>query len=387
MELSDHFLGYRRADGSAGSRNHVIVLAAMDSANPTVRRIAQMVPTVTPITTPYGRGQFGEDAEQTRRLLIGMASNPNVAACVVVSLEPVTARDLTTEIAKTGRPTYSVVIQESGDTLRAAYDGAAMAARFVREASTLRREPIPLSDLVIGMEDGGSDTTIGIASNPALGHVADRVVDAGGTVFIAETSEILGAEHILSKRAVSEQVALDLVGIVDAVEAEARRRGVDIRGANPVPDNIRGGLTTIEEKSLGGILKGGTRPLQSVVRYGDRAPSAGFHVMDTAAPAVESNTGLISGGCQLIAFTTGVGNSIGAPITPVVKICANPNTVASMAFSIDVDLSRVTLGTEPLDEAARRLDAALIDHLEGTLTAAEVLGEEEVAISRLGPTI
>jgi altronate dehydratase large subunit len=360
----------------------------MDSANPTVRRIADMVPTVQPVTIPYGRGQYGEDGDQTRRVLTGLGSNPNVAACVVVSLEPVSANDLAQAIGMTGKPVAAIAIQESGDTLRAAYDGAVVAARFVREASRQRRDVAPLSELTLGVECGGSDTTSGIASNPALGWVADRVVEAGGTVYLSETSEILGAEHVLARRAIDDSVHADIIRIVDAIEVEARRRGVDIRGANPVPDNIKGGITTIEEKSLGAILKAGTMPVRGVLRYGERATGDhGLYVMDTPAPAVESLTGLVSGGCQIIGFTTGVGNSIGASISPVVKISGNPNTVKRMQMAIDSDVSRVTLGLESLEDAGERLGQSILDYVQGSMTASEILGEQEIAISRLESTI
>lgn len=382
------FFGYGRPDGSVGCRNHVLVLAAMDSANPTVRRIGSMVPTVHTVCTPYGRGQYGADGEMTRRGLVGLASNPNVAACLIISLEPVSAGEIADAVAETGKTVEAITIQEAGDPIRATYEGARTAVQLVREASKLRREPVPLSELRLGVECGGSDTTSGIASNPALGWVADRLVEAGGTVYLSETAEILGAEHVLAKRSINETVARQLIDIVENVEHEANRRGVDIRGANPVPDNIKGGLTTIEEKSLGAILKGGTKPVQGVLQYGQRSKgSHGLYVMDTAAPAVESLTGLVAGGCQLIGFTTGVGNSIGARISPVVKISGNPNTVASMGLAIDADVSGVTLGVESLESVGQRLGESIIDHLEGTLAAAEILDEQEIAISRIESTV
>lgn len=383
------FWGYRRPDGSVGCRNHVLVLAAMDSANPAVRRISAMVPTVHGVLTPYGRGQYGADGQLTRRSLIGLGANPNVAACVVVSLEPTSGDALASAIAATGKPVEVVTIQGSGDALKASYDGAVAAAALVRRASRERREPVSFAELRLGVECGASDTTSGIAANPALGWAADRLIECGATVIMSETAEILGAEHVLAARAVTPEVGDRLREIVANVEAEAARRGVDIRGANPVPDNIRGGITTIEEKSLGAILKGGSKPLRGVLGYGERdiPPGGGLYVMDTAAPAVESLTGLVAGGCQIIAFTTGVGNNIGARISPVIKISGNPHTVRSMSLSIDVDVSGVTLGREGLDAAGSRVVESIRDVAEGTLTAAEVTDEQEIAISRIEPTV
>lgn len=381
------FHGYPRPDGAVGCRNHVLVLAAMDSANPTVRRITGMVPSAEGVTLAYGRGQYGEDGALTRRVQTGLGANPNVAACLVVSLEPVSAEEIAEGVAATGKPVATVTIQGWGGPVQAACAGAEKVADLVRQATRQRRRQVPLSELVLGVECGGSDTTSGIASNPALGWVADRVVEAGGTVYLSETSEILGAEHVLARRAADEHVAAELYRIVAAVETEARRRGVDIRGANPVPDNIKGGLTTIEEKSLGAILKGGTSTVMGVLGYGERATSSGLHVMDTAAPAVESLTGLVAGGCQLIGFTTGVGNSIGVRLAPVVKISGNPTTVARMGAFIDADVSAITLGRERIPDAGRRLLSGLLDYADGSLTAAEIFGEQEIAISRIESTI
>ena len=384
----EEFLGYARSSGRSGCRNHVLVISAMDSANSTVRRIASMVPKVYPLTIAYGRGQYGRDGAQTQLVLTHLATHPNVAACVIVSLEPVSAGILADAVGRTGIPVETVTIQQSGDGVRAACYGATRASRLVKFASQQRRVLVPVSDLVLGTECGGSDTTSGLASNPATGWAADRLVDAGGQACFSETSEILGAEHVLARRAANEDVARDIYSIVAQVEIEANRRGVDIRGANPVPDNIRGGITTIEEKSLGAILKGGTRDVQGVIEYGRRIPSAaGLYVMDTPAPAAESLTGLVSGGCQLIAFTTGVGNTLGSKLAPTVKVTANPHTAASMAISIDVDVSNVMLGKESLADAGGRICTSIVGFLEGTYTSSEILGEEEISISRIESTI
>ncbi len=346
-----------------------------------------MVRFVTPVTIQYGRGQFGADEETTTRSLIGLASNGNVAGVVIVSLEPVSAQRVADAVALTGKPVEVVAIQSAGDPLRAAAEGAAKAAKIVRYATRLRRETLSFAELTVGVECGGSDTTSGIASNPAVGWVADQVVDAGGRVLLSETSEILGAEHLLARRAATPDVANKIYEIVGNVEREAWRRGVDIRGANPVPDNIRGGLTTIEEKSLGAILKAGTRDVQGVLKYAERAEGNGLYVMDTAAPAVESLTGLAAGGSQIILFTTGVGNSVGVKLVPVVKVSGNPHTVRTMAASIDADVSAVTMGESSLQAAGKGLLAEFTEYLNGARTASEILGEEDVAISKIETTI
>lgn len=383
------FLGFVRPDGQVGVRNHVLVLSAMDNSNPTVRRIAAVVPVAVPMTVQYGRGQYGRDAELTFQTQVGLACNPNVAAVLVVSLEPVSAAKLAEAIAsRSGKPVEAVAIQTEGGTLRTVEAGVRRVQQMVRAASRLRREPVPLSQLILGVECGGTDTTSGIAGNPAIGWVSDRLVAAGGSIYMSETSEFLGAEHVLAERAANPEVARRVIDIVQAVESEARRRGVDIRGANPVPDNIRGGITTIEEKSLGAILKGGTSRVMGVLDFGQRRQGPhGLWLMDTPAPAAESVTGLVAGGAQVICFSTGVGNPSGAPLAPVIKITGNPDTAARLTEHVDVDVTGLTFGRQTLDQAGEHLWQELMAVINGGLTCSETLGEAEAAIPRIEPTV
>jgi altronate dehydratase large subunit len=359
----------------------------MDNVNPVVTAICQLVKGTLPLRVWYGRGQFGRDAAQTTRTLIGLGSNPNVAAALVVSLEPVSGHQVADAIAATGKPVELITVQEAGGSLNAVCEGARAAARMVIEASRLRREKVGVDHLVIGVECGGSDTTSGIAANPCVGVVSDWIVDAGGVVLLSETSEFMGAEHLLARRAVSPEVAAKIIAAVGRIEEDAMRRGVDIRGANPVPDNIRGGLTTIEEKSLGAIAKGGSRPIMDVLEYAQSPRGKGLFIMDTPAPACESMTGLTAGGATLILFATGVGNPIGDLISPTIKISANPLTVAKLADNVDFDASSVITGAETLEGAAMRLMREALEVASGKLTKAEVLGQQEIAISRIEPTV
>lgn len=385
--MSVTFKGYRRPDGTVGIRNHVAVLSAMDNVNPVVRSICQLVRGTIPVTTLFGRGQFGADNEQTLRTLIGLGRNPNLAAVLVISLEPVSAARLADGIKVTGKPVLAISVQEAGGTINAVSEGARIAADLVIAASAIEREDVDLAELVLAVECGGSDTTSGIGANPAAGFVADRVVDAGGAVLLSETSEFMGAEHILARRAVNEEVGRQIIAAVKSIEDDARQRGVDIRGANPVPDNIKGGLTTIEEKSLGAIAKGGSRQIQGVLRYAERIPGKGLYIMDTPAPAVESLTGLAAGGALLAIFTTGVGNTIGHPVLTTLKITANPNTARVFGANVDFDLSDVITGLASLEEVGNRLLAEVIKVSSGKRTKAEVLGQEENGIARIEPTV
>jgi altronate dehydratase large subunit len=245
-----------------------------------------------------------------------------------------------------------------------------------------------VSDLVLSLKCGGSDYTSGLASNPALGRVADRLVDLGGGAVLGEIAEIMGAEHLLAARASHPAIAGRLLKVIDRVETEAMALGLDIRGTQPSPGNIRGGLTTIEEKSLGATHKGGERsPLVDVVPYAGRITAKGLTVMDTPGLDVESVTGMVAGGAQVVVFTTGLGTPTGNPIAPVIKITGNARTARQMADNIDLDVSGVIGDSETLEDAAERLFGEVLAVASGKLTTAETLGHREFAIHRRNPTI
>lgn len=380
------FWGYRRADGSVGIRKHVAILAVMDSVNGIVRHLARLVKGTVAVPVWYGRGQFGADDVLFRRTQVGLAANPNIASVLVISLEKVSAEKVAGSIAESGKPVEHISVQDIGGTVEALAAGIRKLVPLVEAASAERQEFVPLSELVLGVECGGTDTTSGIAANPALGYVADRVVASGGTVYLSETSEWMGAEQVLAKRAKSEAISGKIWAAVRRIEDSAISRGVDIRGANPVPDNIRGGITTIEEKSLGAIIKGGTTEIQGVLEYAIRAPGKGLYLMDTAAPAAESMTGLAAGGTQIILFSTGQMNIMGSLIAPTVKVTGNPRTAERLRDNVDLDVSPMLQG-ETLEAAGGRLLDFTLRVASGRLTKAEILGDEEIAISRIEPTV
>ncbi|GAB6156691.1 UxaA family hydrolase [Desulfosporosinus burensis] len=383
-----NFMGYKRPDGRVGIRNHVAVIAAMDNVNNIVRNIATQVKDVMPLTIWYGRGQYGADEELTFRTLAGMGANPNLHSVLIISLEPVSAKKLAKAIMElSGKRVEIVTVQECGNSINATAAGVEIAMDMVTQASEQQRELVGFDKLVLAVECGGSDTTSGIGSNPVLGKVADWVIDNGGTVVLSETSEFLGAEHILSGRAVNEDVRQKILSIVNNVEAQATARGVSILGANPVPDNIAGGLTTIEEKSLGAIIKGGSKPIQGVLEYAEPPRGTGLYLMDTPAPALESMTGLAAGGVQVILFSTGKGNIVGCPICPTAKITANPVTAKRMAPNIDLDVCDVFYGNITAEEGADPLRDLVVRICNGRKTRAEILGNEDIALNRIQPTV
>jgi len=242
-------------------------------------------------------------------------------------------------------------------------------------------------EAVLGLECGGSDTTSGLVANPAIGLLADRLVDAGGTVIFSEPVECLGAEALLTARAATRAVARAILRAVRKYEAIARRAGIDLTRTNPTPDNIRGGLTTIEEKSLGAVAKSGSRPIRGVLAYAEAPPGPGLYLMDAPAAATENLTALAGGGAVAVLFATGVGNPVGNPVAPTLKICANPQTCRSFRDHIDVDISAALAGRQDLAGASRAVERALAAMVEGRPTRAEILGEVETAISRIGPSV
>jgi altronate dehydratase large subunit len=380
MMQTDTFMGFPRPDGTHGVRNHVVILSAMDISNPTARRIAANVPGTVPLCAAYGRGLRGDDLAQHTRTMLGLSNHPNVAAALVVSLERQSAQNLADGIAVSGRPAEWVGLQEIGGSIKAVEAGTRIAAEMVAEASRMTPEPVPWREFVLGVECGGSDTTSGVAANPAVGRVADRIVDLGGTVILAETTELIGGEQFLLQRAASSEVADALRRAIARWEDEAQTRGFQL--TNLGPDNIRGGLSTMEEKSLGAILKGGTTPLREVVAYGQRPTERGLVFMDTPGPGTESITGIAAGGAHCILFTTGLGNPLGNPVSPTIKVTGNPHTVEHMGDNLDADVSALMTGNASLEQVADGLFEVLAQVANGRLTTAEVLGDVEIAISR-----
>jgi altronate dehydratase large subunit len=324
---------------------------------------------------------------QTERVLVGVGRNPNVGAALVVELgtEDIDADAVADRIAAVDTPVETLCIREAGGTKRALAEGATRLSRLVAETERARREEADVSELVFGVECGGSDATSGIAANPAVGNACDRLVGDGGTACFSETPEFIGAEHLLADRCVDDDVRTRLLERVERRENMAKLMGVDLRGAQPTPGNQEGGLTTIEEKSLGAISKGGTTPVRGIVDYGEQLPvGGGLVLMDTPGYDVESVVGKVAGGAQVIAFTTGRGSTTGNPIAPVIKVTGNPRTWRKMSDNMDVDASTVFDG-ESLDTVGERVYEKLIVVADGHRTETEHHRLEEFAINEIQP--
>jgi altronate dehydratase large subunit len=385
------FLGFRRPDGRVGTRNHVLVVPTVICSSVVAERIASAaLPLGTALPHLAGCGQLGPDMRMTHETLAAYCGHPNVGAVIVVALgcEQVVAQMLAEAARRQGKPAEIIAIQAEGGTVRATEKGVAMARSLAASLATVPREWCDVSELVLSLKCGGSDYTSGLASNPALGRVTDRLVELGGSAVLGEIAEIMGAEHLLAARATQPATATRLIQIISRVETEARALGLDIRGTQPSPGNIRGGLTTIEEKSLGATHKGGERaPLEDVVPYSAPIARKGLTVMDTPGLDVEAVTGMVGGGAQVVVFTTGLGTPTGNPIAPVIKVTGNARTARNMADNIDVDVSGVMDETETLDTAADRLFDEVLAVASGRETTTEQLGHREFAIHRRNPTI
>jgi altronate dehydratase large subunit len=377
--------GYLRPDGKVGVRNYVAVIPSSVCASEVAVRIASNVEGVVAIPNQHGCCQIGADLQLTSQTLIGLGKNPNVAAALIVGLgcEGVPTEKVAEEISRTGKKVEFIIIQECGGTLRAIEKGTRIVRQMAQEVAKLKRQEVDISNLILAVECGGSDTTSGLASNPVAGYVSDKLIELGGTAMFSETTEIIGAEHLLAKRAISKEVADKLLNIVRKCEEKAKTMGVDMRGGQPTPGNIEGGITSIEEKSLGCIYKGGTKPLQGVLEYGEIPAGRGLYVMDTPGQDIESITGMTAGGAQIVIFTTGRGTPTGAPIAPVIKVTANPKTYKMMEDNIDFNASAIVEGAETIKEVGEKLFNEIIEVVNGKPTKAEVLKHREFGIYKL----
>ena len=384
------FMGYGRADGSVGTRNYVGVLSAVVCVNEVVENIVRQVQGTTRFTHHQGCCQTPLDIHIVNDTLINLGKNPNLHSVLLVSLgcESTDLSGVIEAIAASGKRVEHIVVQEVGGSARTTAQGILMAQDMVREASLEQRRPFPISKLVLGMKCGSSDTTSGLVPNPAIGVASDLLVAAGGTSILGEVTEFIGAEHILAKHAANEEVAQGILKLVERMEQRAMAVGEDIRGGQPTGGNIKGGLTTIEEKSLGAIAKAGSAPIQAVYEYGQRPDKPGLVVMDSPGREPEILTGLAAAGCNVIAFATGRGAPQGFPFVPVLKITGSRTAAEKMIDHIDMNLSAVIDGGDTIPDAGQRILEELVRVASGAMTKAELSGYvNSMDIYMKGPVI
>ncbi|WP_411677998.1 UxaA family hydrolase [Caproicibacter sp.] len=386
-----NFMGYVRPDGKVGARNHVAVIPSVICANDVAQAIVGQVQGTVGFFHHQGCCQLPPDLERVTDTLIGLGCSPNVGAVLIVSLgcEGTDHERMLETIAKTGKPVQIIRIQELGGASRAIQAGIDAAQELVRQISGLQREPADLSNIVMAIKCGASDTTSGMASNCVVGYVADKMVDLGATVVFGETTEFIGAEHILARRAVNREVADKIYEIVNRMETRAKSLGCDMRKGQPTPGNIAGGLSSIEEKSLGAIVKSGSRPIQGVLEYPDMVNGQkGLWIKDTPGREPEILTGMACTGAQFMMFSTGRGAPQGFPSMPVVKICGNPNTFERMSHDMDLNAGLIIKGEKTIEQVGEEAFQKALCVLNGEMTKNEAIKYfNSIDIHTLGPVI
>ena len=380
------FYGYRRPDGRVGVRNRVLILPASVCATDTARIIAQQVEGSVTFNNQLGCSQVAPDQQFTMDVMAGYAANPNIYGTVVVSLGCENCQmDLVVKAIeeRTNKPLKQVIIQEVGGTLKAVEIAVRYAKEMVAEASMLQKEEFPLSELIVGTECGGSDPTSGLAANPAIGAMSDLVVQAGGTSILSETSEFIGAEHILARRAINKEVHDRIYEITSRFEAHFHAVGEDVRQGNPSPGNKAGGITTLEDKSCGCVQKGGTAPIMDVIGYGDPVVTKGLNMLYGPGNDLVSATAMTAAGAHLILFSTGRGTPFSAP-APTLKISTNTPLAEKKGGWIDFNTGVIADGEKTIDEAAKDLLDLVIRVASGEQTKAEKHGFREISIFKDG---
>ncbi|MBP1918792.1 UxaA family hydrolase [Youngiibacter multivorans] len=382
--------GYAREDGSFGIRNHILVIPASVCASETASRIAARVDGAVAIPHQHGCCQVGADLVQTIRTLIGFGRNPNVGGVLVVGLgcEGIQANVISDGIRDTGKPIGTVIIQDEGGTPNTIEKGVRLLQEIAGEVKKAKISEFDISELILGLECGGSDPTSGITANPVIGAASDILIGQGGSCILSETTEVIGAEHLLEKRFHDENARARFLEMVDDVEKKAIAMGSDLRGTQPTPGNIAGGLTTIEEKSLGCMFKAGDSDFEGVLEYGELLPPSkkGLYFMDTPGEDIDSITGMIAGGAQIIVFSTGRGTPTGSPIAPVIKLTGNPETYSRMKVNIDLNAGSVISEGKTIREVSKELFDMIVEVSNGKLVKAEELGHREFGIYRIGAT-
>lgn len=385
-----NFEGYVRPDGGVGARNHVAIIPSVACVNEIVEAIVERTIMTQGVFHHQGCCQLPPDLLRVTDTLIKLGQNPNVGAVLVISLgcEGVDTDRLVHEIEETGRPIERVNVQDIGGTAKAIEAGIRLAQKLAMQISRERRTSADLSSVTIGIKCGASDATSGLASNLVIGYLADKIVEAGGTVVFGETTEFIGAEHILARRARNPEIAGRIYEIVERMESRANAMGVDMRSGQPTPGNIKGGLSSIEEKSLGAIVKSGTKPIEGVLEYTEAPSKPGLWIKDTPGREPEALTAMAASGAQVILFSTGRGAPQGFPTVPVLKICGNPNTFERMASDMDINAGAIILGKKSVKEVGEEAFQHLLRILSGEVTKSEAIRySTTMDIYTLGPVI
>jgi len=382
--MQTKFFGYRRENGRVGIRNHVVILPLDDLSNAACEAVANNVKGVLAIPHAYGRLQFGEDLDLHFRTLIGAGCNPNVAAVVVIGIEPVWTSRIVEGIAATGKPVAGFSIEKNGD-LNTICAASRKAKELLQWATELQRTECDVKELWVSTKCGESDTTSGIATNPTVGNAYDKLYEKGATLLFGETTELTGGEHLVLERCINDQVRKDFQFYFDRyAKVVDDHKTSDLSDSQPTKGNIEGGLTTIEEKALGNIQKIGRKaPVVGCLEKAVAPTGPGLWFQDSSSAAAEQVTLCAASGFVVHLFPTGQGNIIGNPILPVIKLCSNPRTLRTMEEHFDVNVSGLLRREINMDQAGDMLLDMMIRTCNGRLTSAEALGHREFIMTRL----
>lgn len=378
-------IGYKRLDNSVGIRNHIVIMSAADNVNPLTRKISSKIKNSIYIPASYGRGQLGIDHDNFLNCMAGLADNPNVFKTILVSMDGNSAEWI---INKSNRKKdiYKINFMESlgmSDCIKRAL--------FIEKKINLEKKKVKIvkfnfKDLVLGLECGGSDTTSGLIANPCVGFFVDKLIAHHGSAIFSEPVECLGGEENLLKRIKKTKLKQKLLDTIYKYQKIAKNNNINLTGVNPTPDNIRGGLSTIEEKSLGAISKSGSKEIVDIIDFGKKIKKKGLSLLDAPAAAVENLTALAAAGCQIILFTTGGGNPVGNPIAPTIKITANKKSYVRFKDLIDIDLSFLVHSLD-YDKGSVKIEKKINKIITNQKTLSEKNNFLETNVSRFGPSI
>ena len=382
--MNEHFLGFQRKDGSIGIRNKLLIISITGLTGPTSRKISNLLQDTLFVDNPYGGGIIGEDKIRQDNAIIGFAKNPNVGAVLIISADPPKGESIISRLENSSKPIELITLDECNhDAIKLLELGLRKGASLIRKISKIKREKVSVSNLSIGLECGRSDPSSGLVANPIMGLIADRLIDFGGSAVIGETIEWLGAEHLLEKRARSDNVKSKISKAVEFQRQFSETKGINLLGNNPGHQNIEAGLSTIEEKSLGNITKSGSKRIEDVLQWGEKIDKKGMFLMHAPSYAPESLSGFSAAGCQMILFSTGVGNSFTNHISPSIKFSANPETCEQLNNQLDFKCADVFLGKKTFEDASNNFWNFMIDVCSGALTWGEIFNDSSEVFSRI----
>jgi len=382
--MNEHFLGFQRKDGSTGIRNKLLIISITGLTGPTSRKISNLLQDTLFVDNPYGGGIIGEDKIRQDNAIIGFAKNPNVGAVLIISADPPKGEFIKSRLENSSKPIELITLDECNhDAIKLLELGLRKGGSLIRKISKIKREKVSVSKLSIGLECGRSDPSSGLVANPIMGLIADRLIDFGGSAIIGETIEWLGAEHLLEKRAISDNVKSKISKALEFQRQFSKAKGINLLGNNPGHQNIEAGLSTIEEKSLGNITKSGSKRIEDVLQWGEKIDKKGMFLMHAPSYAPESLSGFSAAGCQMTLFSTGVGNSFTNHISPSIKFSANPETCEQLNNQLDFKCADVFLGKKTFEDASNNFWNFMIDVCSGALTWGEIYNDSSEVFSRI----